>query len=396
MNRQNPIKGDSPELTNLADHVVHFARLLRGAGLRVGTGSVIAAVAAVERLGIRNPDDLETCLLTFLIQRREHLALFRQAFALYWRNPSMLAAIAGNETLTQEQQDSGVEVARRLADQLREQDVAVEQASEFDFDRSHTATRSERLQQKDFEAMSAEELLQAEKMLSALRLPVESIPSRRFQSGLRGERFDMRASLRAALRADAGIPLRFKRRRTRQAPIVVLCDISGSMSVYSRMFLHFMHAVSNDRNRVYSFVFGTRLTNISRQLRFRDVDEALAQTSRVVKDWSGGTRIEDCLRTFNRDWSRRVLAQGALVILISDGLDRGNGTGLRREMERLSKSSRRLIWLNPLLRYDGFEPRASGIRAILPYVDDFRSAHNVNSLSELADLLTPHVYPAVA
>jgi uncharacterized protein with von Willebrand factor type A (vWA) domain len=170
--------------------------------------------------------------------------------------------------------------------------------------------------------------------------------------------------------------------------LVVLCDISGSMSRYSRLLLHFMHALANDRERVFCFLFGTRLTNITRELRHRDVDVALDKVSAHVADWSGGTRIGRCLAEFNRLWSRRVLAQGAVVLFLSDGLDRDAGSGLWREMERLHKSCRRLIWLNPLLRYDRFEPKSLGIRAILPHVDEFRPAHNLNSLAELVAALS--------
>ncbi len=276
---------------------------------------------------------------------------------------------------------------RRLSDELLPDSLREEEQFQLELERTGSASSVESLQSKDFESMSATELQSAERMLRQLRLPVEDLPSRRFRSGSRGPRLDMRATLRSALRTEGMLSLKKQMRIKRQAPIVVLCDISGSMSVYSRMFLHFMHAVSNDRDRVHSFVFGTRLSNISRYLRYRDVDKALAATAQRVQDWSGGTRIEECLHDFNRHWSRRVLAQGALVILISDGLDRGTGVGLQKEMERLAKSSRRLVWLNPLLRFDGFEPRAAGIKAMLPYVDDFRSAHSVKSLIELGELL---------
>ena len=384
------------KLLSLPDHVVIFSRLLRGAGLRIGTGSVIEAIAAIERLGIRNPADLETCLFAFFIQRHEYRDLFRQAFRLYWLTPDALAAIADHSSARGRGEENGEEISRRLSEQMESVSETPPESIELEFERRKSATKAERLLHKDFEAMSTEELLEAEKMLRKLRLPVEAVPSRRFSPAVRGERLDMRASLRAALRTDGVIPLRFRKRRTRQSPIVVLCDISGSMSIYSRMFLHFMHAVSNDRDRVHSFVFGTRLTNISRQLRFRDVDRALAATSNAVKDWSGGTRIEESLRSFNRQWSRRVLAQGAIVLLISDGLDRGEGAGLQKEMERLAKSSRRLIWLNPLLRYQEFEPRAAGIRAMLPYVDEFRPAHNLVSLAQLPGLLMPDAIAGAA
>jgi len=198
----------------------------------------------------------------------------------------------------------------------------------------------------------------------------------------------MRATLRAALRSGgASIPLRWRARRTRPPPLVILCDISGSMSRYTRMFVHFMHTLTNDRDRVHTFMFGTRLTNVTRHLRHKDIDYALAKVGDAVDDWSGGTRIGECLQDFNRYWSRRVLGQGAVLLLISDGLDRDAGRGLEDEMDRLHKSCRRLIWLNPLLRFDGFEPKSQGIRAILPYVDEFRPVHNLQSLTELTEAL---------
>jgi hypothetical protein len=213
------------------------------------------------------------------------------------------------------------------------------------------------------------------------------LPTRRFAPDTRGARVDLRATMRAQLRSGAMIALRHKRRRTRPPPLVVLCDISGSMSRYSRVFLHFMHAITNDRDRVFTFLFGTRLSNVTRYLRYKDIDLALDKVAQIVEDWSGGTRIGQCLAEFNRHWSRRVLGQGAIVLLITDGLDRDAGAGISQEIERLHKSCRRLIWLNPLLRYEGFAPKSLGMRAILPHVDEFRPVHNLASLDELVKAL---------
>lgn len=199
----------------------------------------------------------------------------------------------------------------------------------------------------------------------------------------------MRRTLRASLRSGGAIiPLKRRLPQKKPPPLVILCDISGSMTQYSRMLLHFMHALTNDRDRVHTFVFGTRLTNITRYMRSRDIDEALDSVSDKVEDWSGGTRIGATIAEFNKFWSRRVLGQGAVVLFISDGLDRDAAEGLAIEMERLHKSCRQLIWLNPLLRYTGFEPRATGIKAILPHVDQFRSVHNLQSLQDLSDALS--------
>jgi hypothetical protein len=226
--------------------------------------------------------------------------------------------------------------------------------------------------------------------MANLRLPIPPVRVRRLRPDPRGPRIDLRGTLRASLRGSADvIPLRRRAQRHEHPPLVVLCDISGSMSRYSRMFLHFLHAITNDRDRVHTFLFGTRLTNITRHLRHRDVDVSLSQVARAVADWSGGTRIGAALTEFNLRWSRRVLGHNAMVLLISDGLDRDAGAGLSEAIERLHKSCRRLIWLNPLLRYEGFEPVATGVRAMLPHVDAFLPAHSVESLTDLGRALVP-------
>jgi uncharacterized protein with von Willebrand factor type A (vWA) domain len=259
---------------------------------------------------------------------------------------------------------------------------------ETDRDAAFTASEREVLQRADFETMTSSELAQAKRMIAQLRLPIADVRTRRLTPDPRGRLVDMRSSLRASLRAGADvIPLRRRSPTRRHPPLVVLCDISGSMSRYSRMFLHFLHALTNDRDRVHTFVFGTRLTNITRHLRHRDVDLALNSVTQAVADWSGGTRIGASMREFNLRWSRRLLGQNAVVLLITDGLDRELGDDLGAQMERLHKSSRKLLWLNPLLRYEQFEPRPAGVRAMLPHVDSFLPAHNINSLLDVASAL---------
>jgi uncharacterized protein with von Willebrand factor type A (vWA) domain len=240
----------------------------------------------------------------------------------------------------------------------------------------------------DFESMTADELAAARAALARLKLRLPRVRTRRYSPHARGERIDPRASLRASLRlGGATISLRRRSAVRRPPPLVVLCDVSGSMSRYTRMFLHFLHATVNDHDRVHALTFGTRLTSVTRHLQYRDPDVALARVSRIVKDWSGGTRIGACLKEFNSRWSRRLLGQGAIVLLLSDGLDCDAGADLSLQMERLSKSCRRLIWLNPLLRYDAFEAKPAGIQAMLPWVDEFLPAHNIESLEDLARVL---------
>lgn len=377
-----------------AANIVHFVRLLRASGLRLGPGKALDAVRAVEAAGIRRRDDLYWTLFAVLVNRRDQRELFDQAFHIFWRDPKILERMMGlllpESGGTAEPKKSAT--SQRLRQALlpgRGESRQDSEKKEVEIDALLTFSAEELLQQKDFAEMTAEELEQAKTALSRIEWPFRPAKTRRLRADIRGHRIDLRASIQASLRTGGTlIPLKRKSPAERPPPLVVLCDISGSMSQYSRMFLHFMHALSNDRSRVYSFLFGTRLTNITRLLRQRDVDKALAAVSETVPDWSGGTRIGATLAEFNRLWSRRVLAQGAIVLFLTDGLDREGGAGLPREMERLHKSCRRLIWLNPLLRWDGFEPKAAGIRAILPQVDDFRPVHNLGSIADLAAALS--------
>ena len=380
----------------LGANLLHFARVLRAAGMPVGPGSVLRALEAAEAVGVHRRHDFYWALHAVLVTRREQHELFDQAFHLFWRNPRLLER-AMNLMLPQlkpELRAQADPVSRRIADAFQPSAAPESEAPpEMEFDASLTWSEREQLAAKDFESMSATETAQAKAMLARLRLPLPEPPTRRFQPSPSGRRIDLRATLRRSVRTGGHL-LALERRKPRRKPppLVVLCDISGSMGRYSRMLLHFLHAVTNDRDRVHSFLFGTRLTNITRQLRTRDIDLALDRVGQAVQDWSGGTRIGTALHDFNRIWSRRVLGQGAVVLLITDGLDRDAGEGLAHEMERLHQSCRRLIWLNPLLRWDGFAPKSSGIRAMLPHVDEFRPVHNLASLAALAEALSapPH------
>ncbi len=391
---------DAPLPTGrLAENIMHFGRTLRAAGLPAGPGKVLAAIRAVETVGVRRRDDFYWALHAVFVNRRDQQDLFNQAFEIFWRNPQILERMMGL-LLPDVQPNAGRDpddanaLSRRLAEALRAGNAGGEEArteraeDEVEIDSVLTYSDREVLRHMDFEQMSTAEMAQAKAAIAAMQLPIMTLPTRRFRPAPAGSRADLRATMRAALRSGGDIiPLRFSRPRLRPPPLVVLCDISGSMSRYSRMFLHFMHAVTNDRDRVHTFVFGTRLTDITRQLRHRDVDVALARVSEAVEDWDGGTRIAPCLAEFNLRWARRVLGQGAVVLFVSDGLEREGGETLGAEVERLRRSCRRLIWLNPLLRYAEFEPKSAGIRAILPHVDDFRAVHNLESLDDLAAAL---------
>ena len=387
----------------LLTHLARFARALRQVGLPVSPEKLVNSVLAVEAVGISRRSDLYWALYAVFVNRPHQREFFDQVFFLYWRSPGALEGGSGDKPPKGE---GWQPISRRVAEALLQESGQAREPAvvESQIDARMTWSSRERLKHKDFEQMSGTELAEAQTAVRSMAPMVKPIPGRRFQTHPRGSRIDMRRTLRASLRTGADtIPLVRQRRRDRSPSFVILCDISGSMSTYSRVFLHYAHAMTQRYARVSTFLFATRLTNVSRCLRDRDVDSAISAAGRMAKDWEGGTRIGQCLHEFNRDWSRRVLAQVPTVLLVSDGLDRDIGKGLDRdagkgltrdageglthEIERLHKSCRTLIWLNPLLRYDKFQPLAAGIKAILPHVDEFRSVHNLESVAELAAAL---------
>jgi uncharacterized protein with von Willebrand factor type A (vWA) domain len=379
----------------LALNIMHFARVLREAGLPVGPGHVIDALDAAQVGSLRSREDFYWTLHAVFVKRREHKEIFDQAFHVFWKKPKMLEQLMQLmfQQITRPADEKAKKAGfRRLAeamfDKVESQSRREEQPGSLDFDATFSHSAMEVLRQKDFEQMTVAEQAQARQAIARLNVHRLEIPTRRFRPSHAGERIDLRRTLKGSLRAGGHlIDLARREQQWREPPLVVLCDISGSCSNYSRMFLHFLHGLMNDRERVSVFLFGTRLTNISRELKRRDVDEAMARVSSAVKDWSGGTRIGGALKEFNYKWARRVLTQGAHVLLMTDGLDREDVTLLNVEMARLRRSARRIVWLNPLLRYQGFEARAAGIRAMMPYIDEFRPVHSLESLADLAAAL---------
>ncbi|UWR27723.1 VWA domain-containing protein [Sulfitobacter sp. S223] len=392
---------DLPDNPRLAGNIIHFARALRRAGLPIGPGRIIDAIQAVQVAGFTDKRDFFYTLQACFVNRPEHARIYAQLFRLYWRDPrylehmmaAMLPAIRGV------QEERPAEAAeKRAAEALLdgaeapprdEPEEPPEEETVIEVDASLTMSHTERLKSLDFELMSLAEVAEAKRMLARLSLPIKPLPSRRSSASFGQGRVDAARSLRTALRRGGEMDrLALKKPKARWPNLVVLCDISGSMSQYSRIILHFLHAVANERGagwaQVHAFTFGTQLTNITRHLRTRDVDAALKAAGAQAQDWEGGTRIGKSIEAFNRDWSRRVLGQGAVVLLITDGLDRDDPDALARQMQRLHLSARRVIWLNPLLRWDGFAPKAAGIRAMLPHVDSFRAGHSIASLEALA------------
>lgn len=378
---------------SLAANVMHFGRLLRRVGLPVGPADLLAAGQAMALVDIGERAQVRTALHAAMIHRHEHEDLFDQAFRLFWRHPDeanhmqALGMLDGSAPPPERAAPGSRRLAEAMAEAREQRPPADDRREEIDA--ILTVSERERLQTMDFEAMSAADIARAKAEIARLTLPLDLRRTRRRRPDPTGPILDLRGTLRASLRQGGEVlDLARSRRTTRPPPLVVLCDISGSMARYAQILLHFLHAVASDRDRVHTFLFGTRLSNISRQLRHRDPEVAFQMVAHAVPDFSGGTRIGDAIDTFNREWGRRVLGQGAIALLISDGLDRDGATGLPQAMERLHKSCARLIWLNPLLRWQGFAPKSQGIRAMLPHVDEFRPVHNLASLRDLVASLS--------
>jgi uncharacterized protein len=391
----NANQNTPPPSGKLAGNIMHFARVLREAGLPIGPGAVLDALDAAQVGTMRERDDFYWTLHAIFVKKREHRELFEQAFHVFWKKPKMLEQLMQlmYHQISRKTEDKPKKAGfRRLAesmfDKSQTKNVRQEKNDTLEIDATFTASADEVLRAKDFEQMTVAEQAQAKSAIAKLRTHRSEIQTRRFHPSVAGHRIDMRRTMRESLRAGGQLTQLARKERTwREPPLVVLCDISGSCSNYSRMFLQFLHALSNDRERVTVFLFGTRLTNVTRDLQRRDVDEAIAKVSTSVKDWSGGTRIGTALHEFNFKWARRVLAQQAHVLIMTDGLDREDVGVLETEMQRLRRSAKRIVWLNPLLRFDGFEAKANGIRAMMPYVDEFRPVHSLNSLEDLATTL---------
>jgi len=375
----------------LAENILYFARALRVAGIPVGPGAVLDALEALGVAHVGARDDFYWTLHSVFVKRHEHTILFDQAFRIFFRKRGYIDKMIAS--MLPETQAGAPKApppgAQRIQEALFSGLARDEEKSEVEVDARLTVSDREVLQSKDFAQMTAAEIAAAKEAISKLTLPLDEVRTRRMAASRRGHLIDIRRTLRASMKAGgAVIDLKYLGPRVKEPPIVALLDISGSMSEYTRLFLHFLHAVTDARKRVSTFLFGTRLTNVTRAIRQRDPDEALAACSADVADWSGGTRIASSLHLFNKQWARRVLSQGAVVLLITDGLERDADDTLSFEMDRLHRSCRRLIWLNPLLRFDGFEARAKGVRTMLPHVDELRPIHNLQSMAELVRALS--------
>ncbi len=391
MNRQ------PASINRITQHIIAFGRVLRRAGLEVATGQIIDAMRATQLIGLKSRADVYQGLFSVFVTRREQVELFNQAFHLFWRAPSKLPQVMSlilpqlkmPETAQAKQ---SLRVKQALAEneaQIKPPESRPKNEKKEAVDLVLTYSSLEVLRKKDFAAFSNEEVVMARQVLSEMNWNIPSKRTRRFNPNAKGRIFDLRKTVRKNMRNQGElIQLSWRANQTRMRDIVVLCDISGSMERYSRMLLHFMHAVTAGMRRVETFVFGTRLTRITRYLQQRDIDDAVSSVSQKVNDWAGGTRIGDALKDFNYLWARRVLRSGAVVMVISDGWDRGDIPLFEREVARLSRSCYRLIWLNPLLGYENYEPLTRGIKAAMPYIDDFLPVHNLESLEQIGEVLS--------
>jgi uncharacterized protein with von Willebrand factor type A (vWA) domain len=381
-----------PEPTGetLAKNVVHFVRLLRRAGLRVGPGGALDAERAIAAIDVMQREQFYWALHAVLIHHHEDHALFDEAFRLFWRDP-MGANSALSLLLPQMKTPTNRTISRRLSEAWRPPTPPATPAAPAQPPRIDTFlafSADEVLRRRDFDQMSADELSRARALVRRLDVRIPTITTRRFAPTPRGRAIDAARTVRDALRTHGELArLRHRRPRRRPLQVVALIDISGSMGRYAEMLLRFLHVLHAHRNAGHVFTFATHLTNVTRTLRYRDIDRALAKLGDEVTDWQSGTRLGTCLREFNVAWSRRVLAPGAIVLLVTDGLDRDDTSVLATEAARLRRSCRKLVWLNPLLRFAGFEPLAGGVRALLPNVDEHRPVHDLASLESLAEAL---------
>lgn len=367
------------------DNCVLFTRLLRHAGLPIRLDQVIELSGALEWIDLSSRDQVYHTARSLLVRRHEHLRLFDAIFNRFWRSLSDDAAPLRRmpRAPRHKQHTQPFTIVTYMAYKARQHDPEVDV-----IDKTWTASAVELLQRKDFSTMTPEELEQIKRLMQRMQWRISMRETRRRTPDRRGGLLHMRAIIRDAAQ-HGGVPLRLfrQRRKSKQRPLVVIVDISGSMEKYARLLLQFLYSATQSLKQTECFVFGTRLTRITGQLKIRNIDQALDQAAREVVDWAGGTRIGASLHDFNRRWARRVLGRGAIVLVISDGWEQGDSALLRREMEQLQHRCHRLIWLNPLLGRSDYQPAVGGMQAALAHVDDFLPMHNFQSLTELVQRL---------
>ncbi len=375
---------------HILPNLLRFAEILRRVGLDAGPANVLDMVRATEHVHIGRRAEFYQAARSIFVHRKQDLPPFDEAFQVFWRKPN--TARSGMDLRSMgEQRRFRKPQATAGSDEPMDDTLALEGGPDDDsvshIDLTRTYSAREVLRQKDFSQFSVQEVIEARRMMSALRWDLGMRRTRRMTPG-NGASLDLRRTLRRSLPYGGELfDLALRGPKSRPRSLALICDVSGSMERYTRMLLHFIHTIAVDQP-IEAFLFATRLTRITRQLRYRSVDQAITEVSRSVPDWAGGTRIGEAVKTFNYQWLRRTLRGQAIVMIISDGWDRGEPELLARETSRLQRSCHRLMWLNPLLGSPDYQPLTQGMQAALPYVDDFLPVHNMNSLQALADRLS--------
>ena len=398
--------GESQSVTPILHNLVLFGDVLRGLGLDVGAGNMLDLVRAIEFAPMGRKHDFKQAARCILVHRKQDLPLFDEAFDVFWRKPSTGETTMDLRSMGEQRRFRKPQVGPPPPGQPGDPETGPEDdGSDVDrVDLTQTYSVREVLREKDFAQFTTREMQDARNMMSQLSWQLGRRRTRRLTPGP-GAALDLRATLRRNLKSGGEfLELSHRRPKDKLRPLVLICDISGSMERYTKMLLHFIHSISVDLDRVEAFLFATRLTRITRHLNHRGVDQAVTEVSKAVSDWAGGTRIGEAIKTFNYRWLRRVVRGGAVVLVISDGWDRGETDILSDEMSRLQRSCHRLIWLNPLLGSESYEPLTRGMQAALPYIDDFLPVHNFNSLEALGRHLSQlgprrglvHPYPSPA
>ena len=382
---------DPADRGHLLHNLLIFGNVLRHLGLGTHPGRMLDVLRALEYVDIGRRQDFYHTLRVLLVHRRRDLPLFDEAFRTFWRRPPDRSTTMDLRSLGEQRRYRQPQVGPPPLEERNSSDPT-DTRSDAPVDNievTQTYSAREVLRQKDFARFTADEVSHAKAMMGQMVWDLGSRRTRRWASGQgRGQQLDLRTTLRRTLKyGGEAVELSHRRRKVRPRALVLLCDVSGSMERYTRMLLHFIHALTGELERVETFLFATRLTRVTQQLQYRDIDRAVNEVSQAVPDWSGGTRIGENLKRFNFRWARRVLGWGAVVLVISDGWDTGEPLLLAQEMERLQRGSYRVVWLNPLLGVEGYRPLAQGMQAALPFVDDFLPVHNLTSLEELAQHL---------
>ena len=377
----------------LDKNIIFFARLLRASGISIGSDSILEAIESIKLVGVNNKQSFFYALQTCLIRRPEDMKIFAQAFSLFWQNPKFRDRIRDlllPQTRMQGAEEEKEELAKRIQDTLSTPENSKSRIVEEEtllIDTTGTASDTQLFKEKDFEMMSKDELQIASRSIKELLIKIPKRPFRRSENSYLGKEVSTRESLRKARRNFGSVIPKLVKKKEVSRPVIVLLDISGSMENYSRMMIHFVHNLMQKHKKVHAFLFGTKLTNISFQMKNKDIDVALKEVSKATNDWAGGTRIRDSIFTFNKNWVRRVSSSNSIIFLITDGLDRDHSTDLFDQMERLQKSCYKLIWLNPLLRFTDFLPKSISIKRILLNVDAFLPIHSIESMQNLTSLI---------